>query len=82
MKHHSAVYDQSRCARCEACRLRYQPARLYVPPVIIPVYVCQGDAAGNLVERGSHAQNSLPVLVGSRIPTQAKGLKQLRCSNL
>jgi len=82
MEPHSAVYDQSRCARCEACRLRDQSARLNVPPVIVPVDVCQGDAAGELVERGSHAQNRLPVLPGFRVATRAEDLKQLRRSSL
>ncbi len=82
MEPHSAVYDQSRCAGSEACRLRNRSARLNVPPVIVSVDVCQGDAAGDLVERGSYAQNRLPVLPGSRVATRAEGLKQLRRSSL
>ena len=63
MEDHSAVDEQPRCARFEACRLRDQSARLDVPPVIVPVDICQRDAARDLVERGRHAQNCLSVLL-------------------
>jgi hypothetical protein len=51
MELHSAVYEQSRCAGFEACCLRDRSASLDVPPVIVPVDVCQRDAARDLVEQ-------------------------------
>ena len=63
MEEYSAVYEQPRCAWFEARRLRDQSACLDVPSVIVPVDICQPDAAGDLVERGCHAQNCLSVLL-------------------
>jgi hypothetical protein len=51
MELHSAVDEQARCAGFEACCLRDQSACLDVPPVIVPVNVCQRNAARDLVER-------------------------------
>ena len=55
------------------------PASTYL---IVPVDICQRDAAGDLVERGSHTQNCLSILLGSRLTSRAKYLKQLRRGSL